>query len=289
MRSVRQVSVVVATRNRSQLACDRAIWALAQASVTEAIFVVDGAEDDTAADLRRIAETDPRLRVIELHRNVGPPKARNIGVRAAACDWVLVIDDDDHVSPDFIDVLLQVADEADADVVGVPWFHLESDEDIDQVLGRAPRTPGGPALDRPGIVPEEDWVESVWIHANTLFRRSVFEKVSYDEHYVGNYYRDETDLFVSLARAGFRVVVTSRGYTYMRTRSSGGIDHGAKLLYEYWALANNWRFLNKHGAWLRERGLLESKGREQLAFAGRRARPIVRSVIRRATAWGRPS
>jgi GT2 family glycosyltransferase len=289
MQSVRQVSVVVPTRNRSQLACDRAFWALAQASVAEAIFVVDGAEDDTAADLRRIAETDPRLRVIELRRNVGPPKARNIGVRAAACDWVLVLDDDDHVSPDFIDALLQVADEADADVVGVPWFHLGFDEDIDQFLGRAPRAPGGPALDRPGIFPEEDWVECVWIPANTLFRRSVFDKVSYDENYFGNYYREETDLFVSLARAGFRVVATSRGYTYIRARSSGGIDHGSKLRYEYWALANNWRFLNKHGTWLRKRGLMKGRGREQVAFARARARPIVRSVIRRATAWGRPS
>ncbi|MFG3708547.1 glycosyltransferase family 2 protein [Micromonospora sp. NPDC047670] len=281
------VSVVVPTRNRSQLAYERALWALAQPAVREVVFVVDGSTDDTAARLQSLADQDSRLRVIVNERNVGPPKAKNLGIRAATSEWVLIIDDDDIPSDNLIAELLRVAHEAGADVVGVPWFNVGEGESVEDRIARAPRAPGGPRLDQPGFFPETEWARCVWMPANALFRRSVFDAVSYDESYFGNYYREETDLYVSAARAGRRVLVTDRGYTYIRSRTGGGIDRGSKLRYEYSVLRNNWYFLRKHGAWLRQEGLIRGAAREQLSLIARRTKPLARAAGRRLTRWAR--
>ena len=276
-----RVSIVVATRNRSAIAYTKAQWALVQKECIEAIFVVDGAEDDTAARLSHLAETDARLRVVVLPRQSGLPGARNAGIRVATGDWVLLIDDDDTASEGMLGAMLATAQAAKASIVGAPWFNLTGGQDVATFIEQAPRRPGGPALERPGIFPQQEWEECLWLPANALFRRSLFDDVHFDEGYRINFYREDTDFMVSSARAGHRVVVTSGAYTYLRQRVGGGVERRSRLRYEYWALRNNWRFLRKHGRWLRERGDLRGPVREQIAFAVRRARPLLRSAGRR--------
>lgn len=278
-----RVSIVVPTRNRCRQAYEKAQWALAQKACAEAIFVVDATDDDTVPQLRHLAETEPRLRVLPLERRTGPSGARNMGIRAASSEWVLLLDDDDVLSEGFLDAILKVAHAADASIVGTPWFNLTDGRDLAAFVATAPRRTGGPALDRPSFFPEEDWEACPWINANALVHRSVFHEVSFDEGYRGNFYREETDFFVAAARAGHRVVVTSLAYAYLRERVGGGVDRRRRLTYEYWVLRNNWRFLRKHGAWLRSAGQIRGPLREQLALAVRRARPILRAGVRRLT------
>jgi glycosyltransferase involved in cell wall biosynthesis len=280
-----EVSIVVCTRNRRELAVRRAEWALSQTSCAEAIFVVDGATDDTVPALEALAATDRRLRVIALPTNHGIPAAKNLGTRATTSPWVLLLDDDDQLSPGFLETLLHVAESAGADIVGAPWVHLQPAEDLDAALARTPRLPGGPALDRPSVFPVGDWQECHWLPSNGLYRRSVFDDVSFDEGYAGNFYREESDFFLSAVRAGHKVVVTSLAYTYVSSRAGGGIEHGArataKFKYEYWVLRNHWRFLRKHGDWLHGRGELPGKTRHQLTVARQRSRPLIKAAVKR--------
>ncbi len=282
------VSVVVCTRNRSRIARAKAQWALSQKACTEAVFVVDGADDDTVPVLRALAGTDARLRVLALPVRGGLPAARNAGVGAATGEWILLMDDDDIPSAGFLDALLAVAAEAEADIVGTPWFNLTGGQNPDEFIRRAPRRRGGPALDRPGFFPVADWEPSLWFTVNALFRRTVFDAVAFDRGYRGNHYREDTDLLVSAARAGYRVVVTSLAYTYLRVRVGGGVERGSRLRYEYWVLRNNWRFLRKHGAWLRREGWIRSPLREHAGLVARRARPLVHAAARRLTGGRRP-
>jgi GT2 family glycosyltransferase len=274
------VSIVVATRNRCRQACAQALWALAQPTCVEAIFVVNGT-DDTVPRLREIAETDARLRVLPVDPHAGLCRARNVGIGASSAEWVLLIDDDDIASDGYIEAMLDVARTAGASIVGTPWFNLTDGRDVATSIANAPRRPGGPGLDRPDVFPEKDWEVSLWINANVLLHRSVFDEVTFDEGYRGNFYREETDFFVAAARTGHRVVVTSLAYTYLRERVDGGTYGQWKLTYEYWVLRNNWRFLRKHGAWLRAEGLLRGTLREQVSLAASRARPILRAGVRR--------
>ncbi|WP_250037911.1 glycosyltransferase family 2 protein [Paractinoplanes maris] len=276
-----KVSIVVCTRNRRELAMRRAEWALAQDTCAEAIFVVDGATDDTVPALRDLATTDKRLRVLALPSNRGVPAAKNIGTRAATAEWVLLLDDDDQLSSHFLTILLETAEAAEADIVGVPWLHLRPGESLDAAVARTPRVPGGPALDHPSTFPVGDWQECYWLPSNGLYRRTVFDSVHFDERYGGNFYREESDFFISALRAGYKVVATSRAFTYLRDRSSGGIEHNAKLTYEYWVLRNNWLFLSKHGAWLRRNGQIRGKAHHQFTVVRQRSKPLLRAAVRR--------
>jgi len=65
---------------------------------TEVVVVADGCGDGTDDYLLSRAAREPRLRPLLLHPNVGQPRARAAGVRAASYELVLSLDDD--VMPD---------------------------------------------------------------------------------------------------------------------------------------------------------------------------------------------
>ena len=68
----------------------------------ELIVVDDGSQDDTVAVIRAKLGSDifkHKWQVIELGRNSGPSAARNVGLKAAAGEWVHFLDGDDLLAP----------------------------------------------------------------------------------------------------------------------------------------------------------------------------------------------
>lgn len=93
------VSAVIPTRARPELLLRAVESALRQTyKPLEAIVVIDGTDEPTAAALHQLQE--PRLRVIALAESVGGSEARNIGVRAAQGTWIAFLDDDDEWLPE---------------------------------------------------------------------------------------------------------------------------------------------------------------------------------------------
>jgi GT2 family glycosyltransferase len=108
MHSLPEVSVVIPTRFRPELATRAVRSALAQTvGNIEVIVVVDGPDDATVATLATIA--DARLRVVVLPQQGGAPNARNVGVREARAPWTALLDDDDEWLPQKLAVQLDVA------------------------------------------------------------------------------------------------------------------------------------------------------------------------------------
>lgn len=68
----------------------------------EAIVVDDGSKDDTAEVVRRIAETDPRVRLIR-QANAGVAAARNRAVAEARGRYIANLDADDMWRPTFLE------------------------------------------------------------------------------------------------------------------------------------------------------------------------------------------
>ncbi|XYD07001.1 glycosyltransferase [Methylobacterium sp. NMS12] len=97
--------------------------ALAQTGVAvEVVAVDDGSRDGTASVLARLAEADPRVRVIRLAdagpgAPRGPSSARNAALNAARGRWIAILDADDLILPDRTRTLLDLALAADADIV----------------------------------------------------------------------------------------------------------------------------------------------------------------------------
>ena len=77
----------------------------------EIIFVDDGSNDDTLAQIRSSAATNPRIRYISFSRNFGHQAAVSAGLEAAAHDAVVVLDGDLQDPPEVIADLLSKAEE----------------------------------------------------------------------------------------------------------------------------------------------------------------------------------
>ena len=93
-----ELSVVILTRNRSQMLQQALASVLGQRSVElEALVVDNGSTDPGALDVAGI--DDPRVRVLQQDRNHPVAEARNIGLRAARGRWIGFLDDDDLWSP----------------------------------------------------------------------------------------------------------------------------------------------------------------------------------------------
>lgn len=70
----------------------------------EIIVVDDGSTDETAAIVRHYGQ---RVRLIQ-QANAGVSAARNAGIKAAACQWVALLDADDEWQPQYLEKQLDI-------------------------------------------------------------------------------------------------------------------------------------------------------------------------------------
>jgi GT2 family glycosyltransferase len=97
------VSLVLITYNR-ELDIRQSLEALVPlaSTVREIIVVNNASTDGTAAVLRDFAARIPTLRVIDAGSNLGVAGGRNLGMRAAAGELLVILDDDaEFLVPDF--------------------------------------------------------------------------------------------------------------------------------------------------------------------------------------------
>lgn len=242
----------------------------------EVVVVSDGCTDNTVSILTSIA--DPRLKIIVNARPLGPSRSRNQGIQQTSSEWLALLDDDDDHSPGFLDVLSDVAHGSGAHVVGTPWLNTGLATSPEAAFAGAQRAASGPTAFNPSVVPQDPWVETVWLPNNVLVHRHVLDVLRFDEGYAGNYWREETDFFVSAVRAGFRVVATSQAFSYQSVKPAGGIARSNRFAYEFWVVRNDLRFILRHGRWLTARGYIPSR-RSFLATSWRgRLKPLLAGV-----------
>lgn len=279
------ISFVLPTYNRAAALRANLDKMLQIEHVDEVVVVDDGSSDDTAAVLDAL--DDPRVKVVRHPHNKGVAAARNSGVRAASGAWVLFGEDDCRFPPDYALTLRAEAHRHGADIVGAPLLHVDStDEEVAEVAARAPRRDAPPTMDEVDVFPRQAML-TPFLPARVLVRRSVFDQVQFYEGFDSNAYREETDFFVQAAQRGFTLLLTPDTYCYQFDTWNGGQHHSSSLSYEYWTLRNNWRFLRRNGAWLREQGHIASLPAAQLSFAIRRAGIVARGVLRARLARAR--
>lgn len=110
------ISVLMLTYNRENLV-SRAIESILRQTYSnfEFIIVDNGSTDKSGQIADEYAKQDSRIRVI--HRSKGTISAgRNTALDAAQGDYIAFIDDDDWAEPDFLEFLLNLALENQADV-----------------------------------------------------------------------------------------------------------------------------------------------------------------------------
>ena len=114
------VSVVIPVYNTAAYVSECLVSVLAQTHWNlEIICVDDGSTDDSLALLERVAESDPRVRVVKReHQGVGA--TRNVGIEEASGELLTFVDSDDVVSPTLVETLVSALGHTDAVMSGWP-------------------------------------------------------------------------------------------------------------------------------------------------------------------------
>lgn len=105
------ISIIIPVYNSQKYLATCVVSILAQTySDLEILLIDDGSKDSSPAICDELAQLDARVRV--LHKpNGGISSARNAGLDMARGEWVTFCDNDDRVSPQWLERLLALADE----------------------------------------------------------------------------------------------------------------------------------------------------------------------------------
>lgn len=109
------VSVVVPAYNVENYIEQCVLSVLNQSySCCELIIIDDGSTDGTPQILDKLADRNDSIRVIH-KENVGVSAARNTGIDTAKGDYIVFIDGDDYLAPDFVEYMVGMAQKTGAD------------------------------------------------------------------------------------------------------------------------------------------------------------------------------
>ncbi|MCI0453022.1 MAG: glycosyltransferase family 2 protein [Candidatus Latescibacteria bacterium] len=243
------VVVVVLTWNGRELTMDclRSLEAVATPNVR--VMVVDNASmDGTVAAIR--ARYGARVEVVENPTNLGYAGGNNAGIRRALDDgarFILLLNNDTTVAPDFVDELLNAMHEPMIGIAAPKIYFAEPRDRVWYAGGEislwrgVARHAGIRQVDRGQFdhPHDVDYASGCALFA----RREVFERVGLlDEAYRA--YFEDADLCMRAARAGFRIRYVPGAKVWHRiSASTGGQVSRAKVRRK---LESSWRFFRAH-------------------------------------------
>jgi len=208
------ISVIIVTRNTCALTRAAVQSALdARHSLALEIFVVDnGSTDDTASILPR---EFPQVRYLRSETNLGFARAVNLATRAAAGEFLLLLNSDARLAADALEqAMVWMRQRPDCAVAGaqllnpdgtrqnsIANFPTLATELLNKSLLRRLRPKRFPGKEREFREPVE--VESI-VGAFMFIRRTVWEALGgLDEHYF--FFFEETDFCLQAHKQGFRI------------------------------------------------------------------------------------
>ncbi|PSO80230.1 MAG: glycosyl transferase family 2 [Cyanobacteria bacterium QH_9_48_43] len=135
------ISVIMTTYNTSMFVAP-AIESILNQSFEkfELIIVDDGSTDNTLEIVRRYAERDTRIQVIQTEHG-GASNARNVGIQASKYPWIAIMDADDISLPNRLEKQITAA-KANSKIValGAAVHHMNSKGEIFSVSRLGPET-----------------------------------------------------------------------------------------------------------------------------------------------------
>lgn len=150
---------------------------------TEIILVDDGSPDNCGTICEEYAQTDSRIVVIH-KKNGGLSSARNAGLDICKGDYIMFVDSDDWVEPNFCEAALKSAISNQVDCVAFGYYEYQNKEKIPFHTHR-PRIIGAEEAILHLIRIDEVIFNLAW---NKIYHRKLFEKLRYP---VGRLYEDQ--------------------------------------------------------------------------------------------------
>lgn len=170
----------------------------------EIIVVNDCSTDKTMDIVGKF--TDERIKVVNHSQNMGAGWARRTGIGAATGDYVITVDGDDWLAPNFIEALAKNAEETDADIVsgGITYVWGDTYEEVKRFLPHVSE----------GMQKFADYGNKKIVFLNNkLVRRTMYDTVPYSTRR----YCEDTPVILPLLYLANKVsYVDVQGYYYLQ-------------------------------------------------------------------------
>ena len=224
----------------------------------EVIVVDNGSEGNDAQVLEE--KFGDYIHLIKNNRNYGFAGGANIGMRYALDnsnhDYLLLLDNDTVVDPEFLTEMVKVAEADPAiGIAGAKIYYYDEPDRLQFVGGRIDlweeiisvtlvkireRITGGKEIDRG----QHDSIKEVehiafWC---ALFKRRSLESIGlFDERYFWGW--EDIDYFIRAGKAGCKTVYVPKAKVWHKYRSANRIDG----FLQYQSLRNRFRLMRQHG------------------------------------------
>lgn len=176
----------------------------------EIIVINDGSTDDSVYQVNLLMEKYKNIRIFHNDVNKGAGYSRYAGFYQSVGDYIMTIDADDWIAPDFISALAKKAEETNADVVsgGIT---------IPNNNGGYKKISYGDKVVTGAAQITEVFGEDIVFMNNKLIRRKLFELVPYCNL---RYAEDTTTIAPMLYYSNMTVYIDNCGYFYRQSSES---------------------------------------------------------------------
>ena len=175
----------------------------------EIILVDDGSPDQSGVLCDGYAAKDSRIKVIH-KANSGVADARNAALDIASGDYIVFADGDDYLDPDYVNYLLSLCIENDADMACCAWTTDENGK-----LGKCTFRKNEPGVYKGSheamraLLTTRLMSSSVW---GKIFKRKLFDEVRFPKG--SNYYEDDATMYRIVSKAGSAAIGSETRYFY---------------------------------------------------------------------------
>ncbi|TAF46997.1 MAG: glycosyltransferase [Sphingobacteriales bacterium] len=211
-----KLSVIIPCYNQGYFLeeCIESIIKLLEEGLMEIIIINDGSTDDTPLYLNKVEELYPAIRIIN-QENKGLANARNEGIKMAQGVYILPLDADNKVKPDYILKAIEVLDTNKADIVyAKPLFF---GEDI------AWRKFNTHAFDASQLMMGN------YIDACAIYKKSVWEKNNGYDSQMPYHGVEDWEFWVHSIKNGFRFYFIDEELYYYRIVGNSMITQTVEL------------------------------------------------------------
>lgn len=212
------------------------------------IIVVDNGSEDGSPE--EIQNKFSEVIVIRNKENLGFTGGNNVGIKYAlkqGADYILLLNNDTLVEPNFLSELVDVAECKNAGIVGpkiyyysLPYILWSAGGNFISWIGKA-RTIGINKVDSPmyNILRKVFWLTGCAI----LVKKEVFEKIGIlEELYFSNF--EDLDFCYKARKAGYSIWYVPSSVIYHKVAQDwGGLDNP---LYIYYQIRNNFFFIKRN-------------------------------------------
>lgn len=179
----KKVSIIIPCYNQAQWLPDAVNSATNQTVSCEIIIVNDGSTDNTD-EVAKQFYVDKYI----VKENGGLSSARNAGIKEATGEWILTLDADDKISPEFVEKCLKYKDEYDIIGTGQEEFGDSNNKSLFKT---------NPTL--------QDFVQNNQINCCSLYRKEIWETIGgYDEEMRLGY--EDWDFWLRATQKGYKVI-----------------------------------------------------------------------------------